>query len=148
MSDFSGYTALVVDDEKITRLMVARMTTDLGFQAVKQAADGQAALAVIRSTAVDVVVCDVYMEPMDGLDMVRALRAEPEPSVSAVPVILMTNLADDEALARGRSLGIAAFIEKPIDRTSLGRLLAEALAGRAPLPSRDAAAPEGMAAGE
>lgn len=123
---FEGYSVLVVDDESFTRMVLARMLADLGFRAVHQAADGVAALEAVRLNRPDVVLCDVEMTPLDGLEFLRALRAA-DGSVRSIPVLLMTNRADPQRTAEAGAAGADAVLQKPVTRdllhAALGRRL-------------------------
>ncbi|HYD67087.1 response regulator [Azospirillum sp.] len=116
---FGDYTVLVIEDEAFTRMVLAKMLATLGFKAVHQAADGEAGLAAVREHRPDVVVCDVEMTPLDGLGFLRALRAGGDPRHAALPVIFMTNRADEGRMAEARDLGADAFLVKPATPDSL-----------------------------
>lgn len=101
---------LVVDDEQIVRLAVKAMVERAGapFVLAGAAADGEAALAAYRAEGADVVVTDLKMPRMDGLELVRALRAEADP-----PEILVLSNYDDFAYVReALRLGVHDYMLK------------------------------------
>ncbi|HYH21650.1 MAG TPA: response regulator [Azospirillum sp.] len=120
---FGDFTVLVIEDEAFTRMVLAKMLSTLGFRAVHQAADGEAGLAAVREHRPDVVVCDVEMAPLDGLGFLRALRASGDARSSALPVVFMTNRADEGRMAEARGLGADAFLVKPATPDSLREAL-------------------------
>ena len=83
---------LVVDDSAVDRQLATRLIEKQSYLSVAHAADGAEALSAIRLQRPDIVVTDLFMPGMDGLELVRALRKE----CPGLPVVLM------EALARGR----------------------------------------------
>ncbi|MGH8928515.1 MAG: response regulator, partial [Acidimicrobiia bacterium] len=100
-------TVLVVDDElKITRL-VRDYLEQAGF-AVAIAADGKGAIASARQLKPDLIVLDLGLPGMDGLDVIRALRKG-----SNVPVVVITARADEADRVVGLELGADDYIVKP-----------------------------------
>ena len=131
-SEMNGYegrrrTILIVDDVDINRIMLVDILQPLGFDTV-EAADGQQALDRIDEALPDLVLMDLAMPVMDGLQATRALRARE--STRALPIIALSanasNADRDEALAAGANV----FIAKPFERTELLRQLGERLALR------------------
>ena len=102
---------LVVDDDARLREPVVRALRERG-DGVREACDGLEALAACLKQAPDLVISDLQMPRMDGWQLVRMLRARP--SLSRVPVILVTTLVDDEARLRGYRLGVDDYIGKPV----------------------------------
>lgn len=123
---FESYSVLVVDDESFTRKVLARLLSDLGFRTVREAADGVGALEEVRLHRPDVVLCDVEMKPLDGLEFLRALRAAEGP-LRTIPVILMTNRADPQRTAEAGSAGADAVLQKPVTRDLLRSALTSRL---------------------
>ncbi|MCW2237808.1 response regulator [Azospirillum canadense] len=124
---FGDWSVLVIEDESFTRMVLAKMLGTLGFKAVHQAADGEAGLAVVRAHAPDVVVCDVEMQPMDGLGFLKSLRASPNPRDRALPVVFMTNRTDQARMDEAAALGADIFILKPATPESLTECLSAKL---------------------
>jgi len=100
-------TILVVDDElKILRL--ARDYLETGGYQVKTAADGKTALAIARRDKPDLVVLDLMLPGMDGWDVCRALRRE-----SDIPIIMLTARAEEADQLVGLELGADDYVTKP-----------------------------------
>ena len=100
---------LVVDDNVDVREYVAGL---LGSEYdVRQAADGREGLDAALKTVPDLIVCDVMMPVMDGLEMCRRVKAET--ATSHVPVILLTSNAQENQRAEGYDCGADAYITKP-----------------------------------
>ena len=100
---------LVVDDNADVRQYVAQLFG--GEYDVRQAADGKEGLDLALKTVPDLIVCDVMMPVMDGLDMCRRVKAET--ATSHVPVILLTSNAHENQRAEGYDCGADAYITKP-----------------------------------
>lgn len=103
-------TILVVDDETALRINLCEMLTFEGFR-VLEAVNGIEALALIQAHLPDLVICDVTMPNMDGFEVLTRLRRDP--ATAAIPVLLLTALADQPAIQHGLDLGAANYILKP-----------------------------------
>lgn len=110
---FGDFSVLVIEDEKFTRMVLAKMLGTLGFKAVHQAEDGESGLAAVAAHNPDVIVCDVEMRPLDGLGFLKALRASDDARHRALPVVFMTNRADQDRIAEAAAHGADTFIVKP-----------------------------------
>jgi DNA-binding NarL/FixJ family response regulator len=108
---------LVVDDSEMDRFLAGRLLAKAygpgksgnGFQlALVYAAGGEEALDVLRRESPEIVVSDLVMEPMSGLDLVRRIREE----APAVPVILMTARGSEEAAYEALQQGAAGYVPK------------------------------------
>jgi signal transduction histidine kinase/ActR/RegA family two-component response regulator len=115
---------LVVDDVAGNRAMLADLLATLGFE-VHQAGDGQQALARLQEQPADLVMMDIAMPVMDGLEATRRIRAEH--AWQALPVIAVSANASGGDRERCLAAGADAFVSKPVDRDRLLALLAEHL---------------------
>jgi len=111
---------LVAEDNADNRDMLARRLTRRGFE-VMLAEDGEAALAQVRSRRPDIVLMDVSMPVMSGLDATRALRADPK--TRDLKIIALTAHAMASAREECLSAGCDAFATKPVDFQSLTALI-------------------------
>lgn len=129
-------TILIVDDDRALRRAIATTLTDLGHEAA-EAGDGEAALAWLSRHAADAVLLDLRMPGMDGMDVLRRIRAKPSPP----PVAVLTAVPTSDNTIEAMRLGAADHLAKPIGREGLQALLSRML------PAVDAAAPEPGPAG-
>ncbi len=111
-------TILLVDDDPTLLLFGEAELSSSGFP-VFTAEDGAAAMAVLRAQAIDLVVTDLEMPGMDGLEFVQTLRAADEDSLAEMPVIMLTSRDDDEAIGAAFDAGATSFLNKPINWLSL-----------------------------
>ena len=113
-SSASSATVLVVDDNKDAVDIIARLLAQHGLNAIR-AYSGQECLDIVRNRAVDVIVLDVMMPGMDGLEVCRHLK-----QTSLTPPIILLTAKDDMATrAAGMSLGVSEFVVKPVNNRDL-----------------------------
>ena len=133
-----GRTALVVDDNATNRRILRRQLTAWGMQ-VEDHAEGAAALAAVDAGGqYDVVLLDMHMPGMDGVELAAELRERP--STRELPLLLLTSLGGRPA--GGEALGLL-HLTKPVKAAALRTVVAQALGARqAPAHVASAAAPE------
>lgn len=115
---------LVVDDVAGNRAMLTDLLSALGFE-VHEASDGQQAIAWLQARSADLVMMDIAMPVMDGLEATRRIRAEA--AWRDLPVIAVSANASGTDQERCLAAGADAFISKPVDRDRLLAMLAEHL---------------------
>jgi two-component system, OmpR family, phosphate regulon response regulator OmpR len=104
---------LVVDDDKRLRDLIGRYLTEQGFR-VSMAVDAASARAKLTSLEFDLLVLDIMMPGESGLDLTRALRQD-----SAVPILLLTAMAEPPDRIRGLELGADDYLTKPFEPKEL-----------------------------
>ena len=124
-------TILLVDDEDAVQKLLTYPLQREGFRVV-QARDGEEALARFRAEDVDLVVLDVMIPKLDGLEVCKRLRAE-----STVPIIMLTARDDELDKVLGLELGADDYITKPFSIREF-RSRVRAVLRRASAPPRDA----------
>jgi|SRR5690606_6828432 len=107
---------LAVDDSPSMREMVRSALTSAGFEVV-QATDGDEALRLAREQQFDLVLSDVNMPNMDGLALIRALRAES--GYRHTPILMLTTESSVERKREGKEAGATGWIVKPFDPAQL-----------------------------
>lgn len=113
-------TVLIVDDEPVNRLVLARMVEHLGSHCL-EAASGAEALDVLRERPVDLVLMDVHMPRMTGIEAVEQLREGPGPNREA-PVVAVTGDTTREK-REYLQLGFDDYANKPISLASVQQML-------------------------
>jgi two-component system response regulator AtoC len=116
---------LVVEDEPNIRAVITDFFAAKGF-AVKQAADGEAALDLLAAEPVDLILSDVRMPGMDGIELLRAVR-ERDPEIQ---LVLVTGYSSVRDAVEAIKLGAADYVEKPIDFRRLERVVTGVLEKR------------------
>jgi len=112
----SSPSILVVDDSTSLRSMIAACLRAGGYT-VTEASDGKEAHEVAREGSFDMLVTDQVMPVMDGLSLIRALRATP--AYAAVPMLMLSTEHDDRILDQAREAGASGFLAKPFDPEAL-----------------------------
>ena len=109
-------TILSVDDSASMRQMVRLTLSGAGYDIV-EAVDGKHALDMVGSHAVDLVITDLNMPNMDGLALIKALRAHP--SCKGVPIIFLTTESDEAKKGEAKQSGATGWITKPFRQDQL-----------------------------
>ena len=107
---------LIVDDNENNRAILAARLGAQGYSTT-EATDGAEALEAVRRDAPDLILLDVTMPRMDGLEACRRLRSDP--SVGFVPIILVTARADSKDVVAGLEAGADEYLTKPVDQQAL-----------------------------
>lgn len=116
---------LIVDDDELVRITISVLVGSLGYHCLV-AGDGIEALAVLQSTPVDLVLSDIVMPGMDGLDLLVEIRENHK----GTDVIISTGFHEKASYAEVIKAGAIDFIKKPIDQSELEAKLARAIRER------------------
>ena len=119
-------TILIIDDDAALRESLAETLIDLGHRAV-QAASGRVALDIAAREQIDAVLLDLRMPGMDGLEILRRLRAD---GIGAPPVAILTAYATSANTIEAMRLGAFDHLVKPIGRDDLISLVSRMLRSR------------------
>ena len=101
------------------RLLIRNVLFSLGVNDVADASDGQAAFEAMKSFKPQLILCDLRMTPMGGLQFVRTLRADAGNPCRLVPVIMITAYADLATVAEARDVGVTEIMAKPLSAAAL-----------------------------
>ncbi|NQZ86993.1 MAG: chemotaxis protein CheY [Colwellia sp.] len=112
---------LVVDDFSTMRRIVKNLLRDLGFTNISEADDGSTALPMLKEGSFDFVVTDWNMPGMQGIDLLKAIRADA--NLSHIPVLLITAEAKKEQIVMAAQAGVNGYIVKPFTAATLSAKL-------------------------
>ncbi len=116
---------LVVDDNPHMRAIVIAILRSAGFSEIKEAGDGAQALEEMRLGVVDIVLVDLNMSPIDGLEFTKMMRTAPDSVNPYIPIIMMTGHTERRKVLEARDVGVNEFVAKPISaKTLLERFIA------------------------
>jgi response regulator NasT len=99
---------VIAEDESVNRVDLEEELEQQGYEVVGAAADGEAAVNLTRELRPDVVLMDIKMPKMDGIEAAETLTRE-----KLAPVLLFTAYSDDELIERARAAGVVHFVTKP-----------------------------------
>lgn len=120
--NFSG-SILLVDDEAHIRKFISLLLRHLGVKRIFEAPNGMEALAVYRKEQPDLVLLDVNMPVMDGIETLKGLKAINPDCV----VVMLTSLANRQTIVDASSLGAANYIRKDAPPEEIGRALSDTI---------------------
>jgi len=109
-------TILAVDDSASIRQMVSFTLKGAGYDVV-EASDGQDGLDKAKSKAINLVLTDQNMPRMDGITLIKSLRALPQ--YKTVPILMLTTESSDAMKAQGKAAGATGWLVKPFDPQKL-----------------------------
>ena len=118
---------LVVDDYSVTQRVITFILQRSGHQ-IMTASNGQEALTLLTHTVVDLAIMDMAMPIMDGLTLLKHLRADP--LYKDIPIIMLTASGDDQHRLEATKVGANAFLTKPTSSQELTETVNGLLANR------------------
>ena len=114
---------IIADDESIIRMDLREMLTNLGYLVIGEVGDGRSAVNLARELRPDVVVMDIKMPDMDGIDAAKMLTEE-----RVAPVLLLTAYSQQELIERAKGAGVVGYIVKPFRESDLAPAIEVAVA--------------------
>ena len=108
---------LVVDDFSTMRRIIKNFLNDLGYHNVQEADDGLSALPMLKTGNFDFLITDWNMPGMPGLDLLKAVRADPK--IGQMPVLLLTAEAKREQIVEAAAAGVNGYVVKPFTSQTL-----------------------------
>ena len=111
-----GKIIMTVDDSASVRQMVSFTLKQAGFDVV-EAVDGQDGLNKIKGSGVQMVITDLNMPNLDGIGLIRGVRAQPE--FKFIPIVMLTTESQIEKKQEGKSAGATGWIVKPFNPDQL-----------------------------
>jgi len=105
---------IIADDESLVRTDLREALTELGYLVVGEVGDGQSAVNMARELEPDVVVMDIKMPGLDGIDAARILTQE-----KIAPVVLLTAYSQSDLIERATEAGVVGYLVKPFRETDL-----------------------------
>ncbi|MGA9659077.1 MAG: response regulator [Asticcacaulis sp.] len=119
MSNFARVMVLIVDDNHYMRVIVSTMLRSMGITLIREASDGVEALEIVRDWRPDVIILDLMMEHLDGIEFTKLIRRGTDSAHPYVPIIMMTGHTDRKRVLDARDAGINEFVAKPLTARAL-----------------------------
>jgi len=119
--EYANKSALVIEDVPSMRQLLALLLHEIGFDKILTCEDGAEALKLVESTAsdIDVIVCDLEMPIIGGLEFIQMLRHNKHGQHAGVPIVVLTGHSEQANLQKAVKLGINSFLVKPVSRKVL-----------------------------
>jgi two-component system, chemotaxis family, chemotaxis protein CheY len=122
--------ALIIDDSSVMRKIVERSLRQAGIDLTKvfEAGNGAEALAVLQENPVDLILCDINMPVMDGLEFIKQLPGVA--NAKDVPVVMITTEGSESHVVQALSCGARGYIRKPFTAEQVKEQVVPVLAGK------------------
>ena len=108
---------LIVEDNTTMRRIEYGLVKQLGFNNIVEAADGTTALAKLNETKIDFIISDWHMEPMNGLELLKQVRANPK--TQNIPFLMVTAESKPENIIAAKQHGVSNYVIKPFSSDTL-----------------------------
>ena len=105
---------VIADDEAVIRMDLKEILREAGHEVVGETANGRRAVAIVREMHPDLVIMDIKMPDMDGIEAARLIAAD-----HLAPVLLLTAFDDAELIERAKDAGVLAYLVKPVEEKNL-----------------------------
>jgi two-component system, chemotaxis family, chemotaxis protein CheY len=122
---FESLKALIVEDNAHMRSLLRALLNSIGIKEVAEAAHGHAAIDALRERKSDLVLSDMAMKPMDGIEFTRHVRNHENSPNPFVPIIMITGHTEKQRVEAARDVGVTEFLAKPITAHNLFARIAE-----------------------
>ena len=125
MVDFKDMRFLVVDDFSTMRRIIRNLLKELGYNNVDEAEDGSMAVAKLNRDTYDFIVSDWNMPVMDGLELLKAVRADAK--LAHIPMLMVTAEAKKENIIAAAQAGASSYVVKPFTAATLDEKISKIL---------------------
>ena len=116
---FENLKALIVEDNAHMRSLLRALLNAIGIKDVSEATNGQIAIQILRERKSDLVLTDLAMKPMDGLEFTRYVRNHDHSPNPFVPIIMISGHTEKYRVEAARDAGVTEFLAKPITAHNL-----------------------------
>ena len=122
-NDMANLVVMIVDDNDHMRRLLRSILEALSISQVREAANGMVALNDSKLMVPDVIITDIMMEPLNGLEFTRMLRDDPSHPATRVPVLMVTGFSEKQHVEAARDAGVTEFLAKPVTVKGVGARL-------------------------
>jgi two-component system chemotaxis response regulator CheY len=121
---------LIVDDDQFMREMIKQIIHSFGVDTIEMADAGESGLDLVASFKPDVMLCDIEMSPMSGIELLRRVRRHADAKLRETAVIMLTGHAEMRLVDQARQLRANGYLVKPVSPSQLNARLGAAAAQR------------------
>ena len=122
---FDHLKALIVEDNQHMRTLLRSLLNALGINSVFEASNGEDAFVLLRDKQPDLIISDLSMKPMDGLDFAREVRMSKNSPNPYIPIIMVTGHTERHRVEAARDAGVTEVLAKPITAGNLFQRIGE-----------------------
>ena len=122
---FETMKVLIVEDNLHMRGLLKSLLTTIGVREILEAANGAAALELLRDRKCDLILSDLAMKPVDGLEFTREVRTSRQSANPFVPITMITGHTERKQVQAARDAGVTELVAKPVTAKSLYMRIAE-----------------------
>jgi two-component system, chemotaxis family, chemotaxis protein CheY len=127
-ASFESLKVLIIEDKEHMRALLRRLLSHIGVRTMHEAPDGAAALEMLRDLECDLILSDMAMAPMDGLEFARKVRsAKTGTTPPSVPIIMISGFTERAKVEAARDAGVTEFLAKPVTPAILISRISEIL---------------------
>jgi two-component system, chemotaxis family, chemotaxis protein CheY len=105
---------LVIDDEDFVRKIIVQILSRLQIRKISQASDGAEGMRQTLIMKPQLVLCDIHMEPVDGMKYLSTIRSIDQPAIAKTPIIFLTSDSGQEKVMRAKELNVSGYMVKPV----------------------------------
>jgi two-component system, chemotaxis family, chemotaxis protein CheY len=120
---YKSLRILVIEDEAFSRQIISGLLRQIGFNLIQEAKDGEAGFRETIRTRPQLVLCDVHMQPVDGLGYVAKLHACSGREIAETPVIFLTADHQQETVLSAKQMKVDGYLVKPVSLAALKQRL-------------------------
>lgn len=125
---YENIRILVLEDEIYIRQIICRLLRQIGFRLIDEAGNGVDGFRELLRVKPQLILCDIHMEPMDGMTFLRKLRGLNHPQLSKIPLIFLTADTNRDTVVNARNLRVDGYLAKPVSMKALKERVDAALA--------------------
>jgi CheY-like chemotaxis protein len=114
-----GLSVLIVDDNQNMRRLLHTLLRAARIKSINEAGSGKEAFAVLANGRPDIIITDLAMQPLNGIEFVRRLRSDPDSPGREIPVIMLTGYCEEAMVVKARAAGVNDFVAKPVSAKML-----------------------------
>jgi two-component system, chemotaxis family, chemotaxis protein CheY len=118
-SPYEEIRVLVLEDEVHIRKIICRLLRQIGIQLIHEAANGEEGFKEMIRVRPQLILCDIHMEPINGMEFLQRLRGLSKPEFSELPLVFLTADMKSETVELARGLRVDGYLVKPVSLKAL-----------------------------
>lgn len=126
LDNIENLNILLVDDDPFMQRIIEKVLKDLGFDNIKKASDGQQALDVLAEEKIDLLLTDIQMPAINGLELMKKIRCGHSSAPRDLRTIIITSFSNTETLGASMALDVNGFLTKPFKPVTVMKTIMQA----------------------